>query len=94
MVRTVDISHRASGILSIADRLNAMNRALTKKLRSGPLGRVRLVDLIKDLTAGLPHWEGSPSAFPIVVNKRSRERCVAHEHTESCVPAALAVRTF
>jgi two-component system invasion response regulator UvrY len=40
-------------ILSIAERLKAMNRALIKKLRPGPLGRVKLAELIKELTAGL-----------------------------------------
>jgi len=47
------ISSRAGEILSIAERLKAMNRALLKKLRPGPLGQVKLADLIDELTAGL-----------------------------------------
>lgn len=45
------ISNRAGEILSIAERLKAMNRALLKKLRPGPLGQVKLADLIVELTA-------------------------------------------
>ncbi len=51
--RTVEISRRVGEILSIAGRLKAMNRALIKKLRPGPLGRVKLGELIVELTAGL-----------------------------------------
>jgi two-component system, NarL family, sensor histidine kinase UhpB len=51
--RTVEISRRVGEILSIAERLKAMNRALIKKLRPGPLGRVKLAELIAELTAGL-----------------------------------------
>jgi two-component system sensor histidine kinase UhpB len=50
---TVEISRRVGEILSIADRLKAMNRALIKKLRPGPLGCVKLGELITELTAGL-----------------------------------------
>jgi two-component system, NarL family, sensor histidine kinase UhpB len=51
--RTVEISRRVGEILAIAERLKAMNRALIKKLRPGPLGRVKLGELIAELTAGL-----------------------------------------
>ena len=51
--RTVEISRRVSEILSVAERLKMMNRALIKKLRPGPLGRVKLAELIAELTAGL-----------------------------------------
>lgn len=51
--RAKRISRRAGEILSIAERLKAMNRALLKKLRPGPLGQVELSDLIVELTAGL-----------------------------------------
>ena len=51
--RTAEISRRVGEILSVAERLKAMNRALIKKLRPGPLGRVRLAELIAELTAGL-----------------------------------------
>ena len=51
--RTVEISRRVGEILTIAERLKAMNRALIKKLRPGPLGRVKLSELIAELTASL-----------------------------------------
>jgi two-component system sensor histidine kinase UhpB len=51
--RRGEISRRVREIQSIATRLRAMNRALIKKLRPGPLGRVKLVELITELTAGL-----------------------------------------
>ena len=50
--RTREISQRVGEILSIADRLKAVNRALIKKLRPGPLGRVKLGELIDELTVG------------------------------------------
>jgi two-component system sensor histidine kinase UhpB len=50
--RTAEITRRVGEILSIAERLKAMNRALIKKLRPGPLGRVKLGELIVELTAG------------------------------------------
>ena len=51
--RTIEISRRVVEILSIAERLKAMNRALIKKLRPGPLGRVKLAELVAELTAGM-----------------------------------------
>ncbi|MEJ2518484.1 MAG: ATP-binding protein [Methyloceanibacter sp.] len=51
--RATRISSRAGEILSIAERLKVMNRGLLKKLRPGPLGQVKLTDLIVELTAGL-----------------------------------------
>ncbi len=50
--RTAEISRRVGEILSIAERLKTMNRALLKKLRPGPLGRVKLAELLKELVAG------------------------------------------
>jgi two-component system sensor histidine kinase UhpB len=50
--RSREISRRVGEILSIADRLKTMNRALLKRLRPGPLGRVTLSDLIDELAAG------------------------------------------
>ncbi len=44
--RATRISSRAGEILSIAERLKVMNRGLLKKLRPGPLGQVKLTDLI------------------------------------------------
>lgn len=50
--RTAEISRRVGEILSIAERLKLLNRALLKKLRPGPLGRVKLAELIDELIAG------------------------------------------
>jgi two-component system, NarL family, sensor histidine kinase UhpB len=50
--RTTEISRRVGEILSIADRLKQLNRALLKKLRPGPLGRVKLPDLLDELIVG------------------------------------------
>ena len=50
--RTTEISRRVGEILSIADRLKLMNRALLKKLRPGPLGRVKLAELLDELIVG------------------------------------------
>ncbi len=51
--RTIEISRRVGEILSITERLKSMNRALIKTLRPGPLGRVKLGELIAELAAGL-----------------------------------------
>jgi two-component system sensor histidine kinase UhpB len=50
--RSAEISRRVGEILSIAERLKLLNRALLKKLRPGPLGRVKLADLLDELIAG------------------------------------------
>ena len=50
--RTGEISRRVGEILSITERLKLMNRALLKKLRPGPLGRVKLAELLDELIAG------------------------------------------
>ena len=50
--RTAEITRRAGEILSITERLKLMNWALLKKLRPGPLGRVRLSALLDELIAG------------------------------------------
>ena len=50
--RAREIAQRVGEILSIADRLKVVNRALLKRLRPGPLGRVKLGELIDELTAG------------------------------------------
>ena len=46
------ISRRVGEILSITERLKLLNRALLKKLRPGPLGRVKLSELLDELVAG------------------------------------------
>ena len=46
------ISRRVGEILSITERLKLLNRALLKKLRPGPLGRVKLTELLDELVAG------------------------------------------
>jgi two-component system sensor histidine kinase UhpB len=50
--RTAEISRRVGEILSITERLKLLNRALLKKLRPGPLGRVNLAALLDELIAG------------------------------------------
>ena len=50
--RTSEISRRVGEILSIAERLKLLNRALLKKLRPVPLGRVKLVELLDELVTG------------------------------------------
>jgi two-component system sensor histidine kinase UhpB len=50
--RTKEITRRVGEILAIAERLKLMNRALLKKLRPGPLGRVKLADLLDELSVG------------------------------------------
>jgi two-component system, NarL family, sensor histidine kinase UhpB len=47
--RGSEISQRVDEILSIAERLKLLNRALLKKLRPGPLGRVKLAELLDEL---------------------------------------------
>jgi len=63
--RSLEIARRVGEILSIAERLRAMNRALLKKLRPGPLGRVKLSELIDELTAG---FQGRHPDTQIVLN--------------------------
>ncbi|MFD0987870.1 ATP-binding protein [Methyloligella solikamskensis] len=48
---THEISRRAGEILSIAERLKQLNRGLIKRLRPGPLGQVKLSDLLEELIA-------------------------------------------
>jgi two-component system sensor histidine kinase UhpB len=50
--RTTEISQRVGEILSITERLKLLNRALLKKLRPGPLGTVKLAELLDELIAG------------------------------------------
>lgn len=50
--RTTEISRRVGEILSITERLKLLNRALLKKLRPVPLGRVKLVELLDELVTG------------------------------------------
>ncbi len=50
--RTAEISRRVGEILSITERLKLLNRALLKKLKPAPLGRVKLAELLDELIAG------------------------------------------
>lgn len=50
--RTAEISQRVGEILSITERLKLLNRALLKKLRPGPLGTVKLAELLDELIVG------------------------------------------
>ena len=47
-----EISRRVGEIFSIAERLKLLNRALLKKLRPGPSGRVKLAELLDELIVG------------------------------------------
>jgi two-component system sensor histidine kinase UhpB len=51
--RTPEIEQRSQEILSIAERLKTMNRTILKQLRPGPLGHVKLDQLLNELLAGL-----------------------------------------
>ncbi|XSG82983.1 MAG: ATP-binding protein [Methyloligella sp. ZOD6] len=46
-----EIARRAGEILSIAERLKQLNRGLIKRLRPGPLGQVKLSDLLEELVS-------------------------------------------
>jgi two-component system sensor histidine kinase UhpB len=50
--RSAEISRRVGEILSITERLKLLNRALLKKLKPAPLGRVKLAELLDELIAG------------------------------------------
>jgi two-component system sensor histidine kinase UhpB len=50
--RPEEIGTRVEEILTIAERLKLMNRALLRKLRPGRLGRVGLADLLDELVEG------------------------------------------
>lgn len=50
---SIEIEDHVGEILSSADRLKAMNRAILKQLRPGPIGQVSLPQLIKELLSGL-----------------------------------------
>jgi len=51
--RTPEIEQRVGEILSITERLKVMNRTLLKQLRPGPLGHVKLSQLLDELIVGL-----------------------------------------
>ncbi len=51
--RTPVIEQRVGEILSITERLKVMNRTLLKQLRPGPLGHVKLSQLLDELIVGL-----------------------------------------
>lgn len=61
--RPREIVQRVGEILSIAERLKAVNRALMKKLRPGPLGRVKLGELIDELTVGFQRRHPDTEVF-------------------------------
>jgi two-component system sensor histidine kinase UhpB len=47
--RTPELTQRVGEVLTITERLKLMNRALLKKLRPGPLGHVKLAQLLDEL---------------------------------------------
>jgi two-component system sensor histidine kinase UhpB len=48
-----ELARRVDEVLTIAGRLKSMNRELLKKLRPGPLGHVKLAQLLDELISGL-----------------------------------------
>jgi two-component system sensor histidine kinase UhpB len=48
-----EIGGHVGEILGNAERLKAMNRTILKQLRPGPLGQVKLTQLVKELASGL-----------------------------------------
>lgn len=64
--RSAEISQRVDVILSIAERLKLMNRALLKKLRPGPLGDVKLAELLEELISDFQrHHPGTEIALSL-----------------------------
>lgn len=53
--RIIEIGAHVGEILGSTDRLKAVNRAILKRLRPGPIGQVRLSQLIDELVTGLQH---------------------------------------
>jgi two-component system sensor histidine kinase UhpB len=47
--RTPELTQRVGEVLTITERLKVMNRSLLKKLRPGPLGHVKLAQLLDEL---------------------------------------------
>ena len=62
--RAASITDHVGEILSSAERLKAMNRAILKQLRPGPIGQIKLSQLINELIGGLhrTHREAQISA--------------------------------
>ena len=64
------ISRRVGEILSITERLKLLNRALLKKLRPGPLGRVKLTELLDELVAGFQRRHPGNAYFHLLRQAR------------------------
>ena len=64
------ISRRVGEILSITERLKLLNRALLKKLRPGPLGRVKLTELLDELVAGFQRRHPGHAYFHLLRQAR------------------------
>lgn len=63
---TAEIGEHVGEILSSAERLKAMNRAILKQLRPGPIGQVKLSQLISELLTGLQRNHRETHILPTV----------------------------
>ncbi|MGV1013510.1 MAG: histidine kinase [Methyloceanibacter sp.] len=61
-----EIERRVGEILSITERLKVMNRAIIKQLRPGPLGHVKLAQLLDELIVGLQRKHPAARIFPTI----------------------------
>ncbi len=93
------ISRRVGEILSITERLKLLNRALLKKLRPGPLGRVKLSRASRRAGRRLPAESSRHAYFhllrhgsPILMARRSTSRCIAASRKASPTPSVTARR--
>ena len=92
------ISRRVGEILSITERLKLLNRALLKKLQPGPLGRVKLSELLDELVAGFqrrhPDTDISISFGTLAdfTERRSISRSIAASRKASPTPSVTARR--
>ena len=77
--RLPEISRRVGEILSIAERLKIMNRALLKKLRPGPLGRVKLAELIDELIVGFQRRHPDTN---VVSSRGTKSTCTPEDTVE------------
>ena len=64
--RTPELTQRVGEVLSITERLKLMNRALLKKLRPGPLGHVRLSQLLDELIGSFQQRHPETKILPVI----------------------------
>jgi two-component system sensor histidine kinase UhpB len=64
--RTPELTQRVGEVLTITERLKLMNRALLKKLRPGPLGHVKLAQLLDELIGSFQQRHPETKILPVV----------------------------